>query len=493
LDGPSDEWQEGPSLAQSVRRYRWLVVAAVLVGAIAAYGWSSRQPVRYEGVVKVYLDAGSDRADPGRIVRSQAQYLTSTEVLNRTVELIDGRLTRKELSTRLTVEPARDADLITIRTLDATPEQAATLADTVVRAYREVVAKQTNAAVRQEITAITRRQRQLESEIDTLNGQLSAQPRNPRLLADRTAKEKELNSLAEQREAATRDAARATRRAETLRDNAALPDEPAQPKPLRTAAVGALLALVVAAGLAWWLNGRRPAAGRAWPTPSTPGGGDEERDELGKRTALRLAARRPNGLAMSSNGAPAGNGAASASGIADFDHIATSVQDLFRFLEGPPQQLYEEDLPQLAAEEIAHWFQVDLAVVLLRNGEHLRTMGAVGLRPTSAGTVDQGVRNLIEEAARSGPRLLDLDELRRLAGTSLASDQVDSFALVPLVRDKVDFGVLLTGRRTTTDGPAGPLSDREVEEITACIRDMIPHLWAWLLLRSLKLRLGTLR
>jgi uncharacterized protein involved in exopolysaccharide biosynthesis len=70
LESPSNEWQEGPSLAESVRRYRWLVVAAVLVGAIAAYAWSSRQPVRYEGVVKVFLDAGSDRADQGRIVRS---------------------------------------------------------------------------------------------------------------------------------------------------------------------------------------------------------------------------------------------------------------------------------------------------------------------------------------------------------------------------------------------------------------------------------------
>jgi capsular polysaccharide biosynthesis protein len=265
LDGPSDEWQEGPSLAQSVRRYRWLVVAAVLVGAIAAYGWSSRQPVRYEGVVKVYLDAGGDRADPGRIVRSQAQYLTSTEVLNRTVELIDGRLTRKELSTRLTVEPARDADLITIRALDATPEQAAALADTVVRAYREVVAKQTAAAVAQQVLAINKRQQRLNTEITSLKQQRNAQPGNQVLTARINAKNRELDQLADQAEAATRTADRATSRVDTLRDNAALPDERAQPKPLRTAAIGALLALVVAAGLAWWLNGRRTAPGRARP------------------------------------------------------------------------------------------------------------------------------------------------------------------------------------------------------------------------------------
>jgi uncharacterized protein involved in exopolysaccharide biosynthesis len=492
LDGPAKDWQEGPSLSESVWRYKWLVVTAVLIGAVAATAWSSRQPVRYEGVVRVFLDTGEQTADPSRVVRSQAQYFVSPAVLNRVVALNGDRMTRKELEKRLTVEPARDADLITIRVLGDTPQEAATLADTVVRAYREVVAKQANDAARQAVASVTERQRQLESEIATLDGQLRAQPDNPRLKANRDAKTRQLNTLADQSEQARRDTARAARTAETVKEEAALPDERAQPKPLRNAAIGALLALVVAAGLVWWLNGRQPTSGRAWPTPSMPGGGDEARDELGQRAALRLAARRPSGLAMSSNGTPAGNGAASASGIADFDHIATSVQDLFRFLEGPPQQLYEEDLPQLAAEEIVHWFQVDMAVILLRNGEQLHTMGAVGLRATSAGTVDQGVRNLIEEAARSGPRLLDLDELRRLAGTGLASDHVDSFALVPLVRDQVDFGVLLAGRRGG-DEQAAPLSDDEVEEITACIRDMVPHLWAWLLLRSLKLRLGTLQ
>jgi hypothetical protein len=39
-----------PSLVESIRHYRWLVVLAVLVGGVAAYLWSSMQPVRYEGV-----------------------------------------------------------------------------------------------------------------------------------------------------------------------------------------------------------------------------------------------------------------------------------------------------------------------------------------------------------------------------------------------------------------------------------------------------------
>jgi capsular polysaccharide biosynthesis protein len=488
LDGPSNDWQEGPGLVESVRRYRWLVVAAALVGAIAAFLWSSAQPVRYEGVIRVFLDIGSDQTDPGRIVRSQAEFLSSPVVLDRTVALVGGRLTRKELEKRLTVEPARDADVITIRVLDATPEQAAGLADTVVRAYRDVLAQQANNAARAEAAAVARRQQRLESEIATLSGQLQNQPSNPRLLANRAAKEKQLNELADQIEAVRRDSDRASRRAEGLQETAALPEAPAAPKPLRTAVIGALLAMIVAAGLAWWLNGRRPAHERQPSSLRAPGGGTEE-DQAGLAVSspLRMAARLRDGLTGSANGSR------STSGIADFDQIATSVQELFRFLDGPPQRLYEGNLPQMAAEEVAHWFQVDQVAILLDNAGEVQTMGSVGLRTNRTGTIDRGVRHLIEAAARSGPRLVDHDELARLAHTGLEDDQADSIALVPLVRDQVGFGVLLAGRRRTDDQVA-PLTDHEVQEIADSMRDiMVPYLWAWLLLRNLKLRLGTLQ
>jgi hypothetical protein len=487
LDGPADDWQEGPGLVESVRRYRWLVVVAALVGAIAGYLWSAAQPNSYEGVVRVFLDTGGDQTDPGRIVRSQAEFLSSPVVLDRTVALIDGRLTRKELEKRLTVEPARDADFITIRVPDATPEQAAGLANSVVRAYRDVLARQANNAASEEAAAVARRQQRLESEIDELSGQLRDDPSNPRLLANRAAKEKQLNELADQVEAVRRDAERASRRAEALQETAAIPEEPAAPKPMRTAVIVALLATTAAAGLAWWLNGRRPAPERQLSPLRAPGGTEEDRAGLGVSSPLRMAARLPDGQTGSANGSR------STSGIADFDQIATSVQELFHFLDGPPQRLYEGDLPQLAAEEIAHSFKVDLVAILLDNAGEVQTMGSVGLPASRTGTTNDGVRHLIEVAARSGPRLVDHDELAQLAQTGLEGDQMDSIALVPLVRDQVGFGVLLAGRRPT-DERVAPLTDREVREIADSMQDiMVPYLWAWLLLRDLKLRLGTLQ
>ena len=64
---------------------------------------------------------------------------------------------------------------------------------------------------------------------------------------------------------------------------------------------------------------------------------------------------------------------------------------------------------------------------------------------------------------------------------------------MPLVRDQVGFGVLLTGRRQNGERDAAQLGDEELEQIAAATRDIVPYLWAWLLLRSLKLRLGTLQ
>jgi hypothetical protein len=220
--------------------------------------------------------------------------------------------------------------------------------------------------------------------------------------------------------------------------------------------------------------------------------GGEARPELTAKGALAPARGfRRDRRQITVNGSPAGNG--SASGIADFDQVATSVQQLFRSLDGPPRKLYEENLPKMVVEQIAQSFPVDLAVILLKTDDGVRTMGSVGPETVSDDALDHAARELIEDAASSGPRLVYLDELQSLAGTGLEAEEDVSLALVPLVRDQVGFGVLLTGRRQDGDGDAVQLGDEEVEQIAAATYDMVPYLWAWLLLRSLKLRLRSLQ
>jgi capsular polysaccharide biosynthesis protein len=470
-----------------------LVAAVVLVGALAAYAWSSRQPVRYEGVVRLYLDTSGDETDPGRIVRSQAEFITSPEVLDRTLALDGNRMSRKELERRLTVEPARDTDVISIKVLDDTRAQAGALAERVARAYRESVARQAGEAARQQVAALDRRQQQLAGEIASLNGQLTGDPDDQRLLARRKAKQEQLEALAQQVEQTRDSASRAANRAETVKESATVPEDPAQPKPLRNAVLGAMLGLVLSAGLAWWLNGRRLENLRLLESHhAQQAGRGEARPELTAKGALAPAGGfRRDSRQITVNGTPAPNG--SASGIADFDQVATSVQQLFRSLDGPPRKLFEENLPHMVVEQIAQSFAVDLAVILLKTDDGVRTMGSVGPGKMSKDTVDHAAWDLIEDAASSGPRLVYLDELRTLAGTGLEREEDVSIALVPLVRDQVGFGVLLTGRRQNGDGGASQLGDEEVEQIAAATYDMVPYLWAWLLLRSLKLRLGNFK
>src|SRR4029450_9187192 len=124
LDGRLDDWQDGPGLVDSVRRYRWMVAAITLVAAVAAYVWSSTQPVLYEGVVRLSPEISADENDPGRIVRTQAEFITSPEVLDRTLALEGNRMSRTELEQRLAVEPGRDANTISITVLDGTRIQA---------------------------------------------------------------------------------------------------------------------------------------------------------------------------------------------------------------------------------------------------------------------------------------------------------------------------------------------------------------------------------
>ena len=61
-------WDEGPGLVASVWRFRWLVAAVALAGALAGVGFSTVQPVMYEGSSRILLarQSGQSRRAVGR-------------------------------------------------------------------------------------------------------------------------------------------------------------------------------------------------------------------------------------------------------------------------------------------------------------------------------------------------------------------------------------------------------------------------------------------
>ena len=126
-------------LFQSAWRYKGLIVAAVLLGALLGYGWAARQPALYEGVTRIFpttMDSASlpgvdslAIGEPAQYLRRQAEFISSPVVLERAVRLSGSRISAETLAQRLEVDVAQDADVVTIRVVDSTARGAAQLAD----------------------------------------------------------------------------------------------------------------------------------------------------------------------------------------------------------------------------------------------------------------------------------------------------------------------------------------------------------------------------
>jgi hypothetical protein len=109
-------------LLLSAWRYKGLIAAVVLVGALLGYGWAARQPTRYQGVARVVLGPSPPvdvlpvgPVDPRQYPRQQAQLMHSAPVLERAVKLTGNRISAETLRQRLEVDAAKDADVRTIR------------------------------------------------------------------------------------------------------------------------------------------------------------------------------------------------------------------------------------------------------------------------------------------------------------------------------------------------------------------------------------------
>jgi capsular polysaccharide biosynthesis protein len=487
---------EGPGLAESVWRYRVLVALGVLLGVLGGWLLSTRQPVRYEAVTVLHLkdpiaghlfqDEGL-QADPNRYVRNQAAIITSPVVLDRAAKLADGRVTPKQLSRLVTSEPSKDSDLITVRVQDGTAQGAAQLADAVGRSYEGVVVKESKAEASRAIKQLQATATTLRRELASLEDRIRAAPRESALKAERVAVANNLTRVVERRaelEAESKGYDPVVRRVP-----AEPPEQPAQPQPLFLMAGGGLLGFAVAGGVSWRLSWRD----WTWSERLAPRRVDGiDGNALEPRRWAFPQGRRVDDIApMTSNGSGAHEDALRDQvTISDFETMATSVQQLFRSLDGPRQRLYEQNIPQLVAEEIAHRFPVDHVVVALSSGQEFQATGSVGLGRPQLHTSEH-LGELIDEAMETGPRLLGDDERARLADDGLGV-QTESLALVPIVHPPIGFGVLLAGRQNgSTERPA-PLSDLEVEQIATTTRDVTDYLWAWLLIRNLKLRLDTL-
>jgi capsular polysaccharide biosynthesis protein len=246
-------------LLQAVWRYKWLITAAVLLGALLGYGWAARQPTLYEGVSRMAMDCPPNaQCVP---VRSRAQLLRSPAVLERAVKLRGNRISAEALGQRLQVDVAPDTNLVTIRVVDSTATGAAQLANSVMLAYDQVVARQQARKVAEQLRRLEARC-ELENTLANDVVEPAGRPNDDRV------RNKCKASLAQRSEVLRRLLLQIDAEG-ILRERAAVPEQPIQPRPRRPMAIGMLFGLLASAVLVWWLTRRQG------PTSSAPEQGPE--------------------------------------------------------------------------------------------------------------------------------------------------------------------------------------------------------------------------
>jgi capsular polysaccharide biosynthesis protein len=505
MNYPVDGFIEGPGLLQSIWRYKWLVGGLVLLGILSASLLSATQPTRYEAVVPIFLTADEAAENsPERMVMNHAQFIESPSVSDRVIALTGNRLTRKELERRLTVEPSADGDFITIRARDTTPRNAAELADAVELAYRQILSEQKKAGAKGTIAA-------LEGVLDRLTSELAQiQERrrtddNPGLQAEERAKKRQMGATANKIENISADMAGTGVPSPALQEKAAVPDEPAQPKPLRAGAIGAVVGLVIGAALAWWLAARQ----RVRPGKDTAESQAHIDDDLDKRVEVihDLVEQPRTNVPLPDAASDVG---ATPSDIQQSPEPVRQVADiddnLVRGSVGPAVnslgkdddllssladwlETQHQNFPQITAERLRDRLLFDRVAVLLKTDEGLDLAGCVGWHPDGVGPVGRYDLSILTNLGANGARLIESADRRELVNAGLLGDEAQTIVVAPLEHENVAFGALLVGDKEA-DSEASPKVNGSLHGIVSFARSVAPDLHAWLLLHRVREQLA---
>jgi hypothetical protein len=179
---------------------------------------------------------------------------------------------------------------------------------------------------------------------------------------------------------------------------------------------------------------------------------------------------------------------------ADLDYLSRSIESLTVALGGQSIELYERDLPQIAASEIAKRMRADVIVVLLDNGQGIMEVsGGVGLTSDERQLSVEYSRDVMRELFRAGVGLVEDTNRVRGALAGIPGSRAETLILVPLVHERLGFGVLMAGRdRSTTGMPAEVFTDRDVQALMGFADAIAESLRTAVLLRRLKGQLSAL-
>jgi hypothetical protein len=218
--------------------------------------------------------------------------------------------------------------------------------------------------------------------------------------------------------------------------------------------------------------------------------GDQDQDTRSRRATSLLrftSARRPE---TPEPEAPTTQGGATGTET-EFDRLTQSIESVQESLGGQPAEFYERELPQIAASEIAKRVRADVIVLLLDNGQGLMEVsGEVGLSPDERQLTVEYSRDVMRELFRAGIGLIENTNRVRRALIEIPGSQADTLIMVPLVHERLGFGVLMAGRDRNQSG--GQFTDADVEALMGFADGIASSLRTVVLLRHLKGQLSAL-
>jgi Mrp family chromosome partitioning ATPase len=267
-DGLQPEFGPGP--LASALRYKWVVLALVIVAATLGVLFAMSQPVEYEASAELLLtdprNAGVFRerqfADQTRYVRNQAQRISSTAVAEEAAALLEGQYDVEEIQKNLSVDPAEDLDLITITAVGGTALEAARQANAVAQAYQNVVTAEVRSQADEAIAELDLTTADLRRRVALLEAQLVESPESGVIQAERDALLSQLIQLESRADQIAVDAALFGSGVEVF-EGARLPERPVRPRPVQTGGLAGVGGLLLGVVLAWLLANRQRRADTA--------------------------------------------------------------------------------------------------------------------------------------------------------------------------------------------------------------------------------------
>lgn len=262
-----DRWRQGPGLLESTWRYRWLVAAGLVVGAVAGYFLGASEPVTYEATSQLVLlhpdERGIFREDSSvsveQYMAQQAERLAAGTVLDRAATEL-GAGDAASIRRRLEISSDDDLLLIEITAAARDAQAAADLANAVAQAYQDDTRERILADAQEVVDQLENVQASVQEQVDQLQRQLQAATggagSNDAVLAARlqnlAGQIVELESRAQQIAVD----AEVTGSGVEFFEPATVPENPVAPRPMRVAILGAVLGAALAAAFSYWRSGQ---------------------------------------------------------------------------------------------------------------------------------------------------------------------------------------------------------------------------------------------